>query len=202
MKKKIVTIILMIIAVPVLLSAVSAQPPSNETIVKAYAADTQYMPGQEGILYIAVLNYKSNPIEIDNITIYYAWFNYVKDEGWSGNDTIIPPSSEKTLSSNGGKFEREVGFRVPTDGRIISMSSSTYIIVYDKDGNVCASTDVYINVVVPTFHMTIQDMDKITTLFTILVVLSIVCTIIIAATIFLSARRPKVRWRPEEKAAE
>jgi len=42
-------------------------------------------------------------------------------------------------------------------------------------------------------------MDKLVTLFTVLVVLVIVCTIIIAATIFLSARKPQVTWKPEEK---
>jgi len=37
------------------------------------------------------------------------------------------------------------------------------------------------------------------TLFTIQAVLLIVCTVIIAATIFLSARRPQVTWKAEEK---
>jgi hypothetical protein len=43
-------------------------------------------------------------------------------------------------------------------------------------------------------------MDKLVTLFTVQVVLLIVCTIIIAATIFLSARKPQVTWKAEEKA--
>jgi hypothetical protein len=42
-------------------------------------------------------------------------------------------------------------------------------------------------------------MDQIITLFTIQVVLLIVCTIIVAATIFLSARRPQIMWKSEEK---
>jgi hypothetical protein len=42
-------------------------------------------------------------------------------------------------------------------------------------------------------------MDQIITLFTIQVVLLIVCTIIIAATIFLSTRRPQIMWKTEEK---
>ena len=41
-------------------------------------------------------------------------------------------------------------------------------------------------------------MDQIVTIFTIQVVLLIICTIIIAATIFLSARRPQITWRREE----
>jgi len=45
-------------------------------------------------------------------------------------------------------------------------------------------------------------MEQIITLFTIQVVLLIVCTIIIAATIFLSARRPRITWKAEEKVEQ
>jgi hypothetical protein len=45
--------------------------------------------------------------------------------------------------------------------------------------------------------MSLEDMDKIITLFTIQAVLLIICTIIIAATIFLSVRRPRVTWKKE-----
>lgn len=203
MKEKIVTIMLMIVGASVLLSAVSAQPPqppSNVEVV-AYTKDTQYRPGEEGTLYIAVLNYKDDPVEIKNITIYYPWYSYVKDVGWTGNDTVIPLSDEKTLSSNGGKFEKEVVFKVPNDGRILSAFPfpTTSVIVYDNDGNFLEGASIDINIAVPTSHGTIQDIDKMTTLFTIQVILLIVCTIIVAATIFLSARKPPVLLGREER---
>jgi len=200
MKGKIVALILMISAASILLSAASAQTGIQ---VRAYTKDVQYMPGQTGTLYIVVLNYLANPIEIKNITIYYPWFNYVKDKGWTGNDTIILSSTEKTLPSDGGKFEKEVQFSIPNDGSLLSaVFSSADITVYDKDGNVVRTAEAYINVAVPTTYTAIQDVDKLTTLFTVQVVLLIVCTIIIAATIFLSARRPQVMWRKEEEKAE
>jgi len=202
MKEKIIVVALTSMVVLSLLFAVSAQPPSNQIVARAYTQEIQYLPGQQGTLYIVILNYKDQPIEIKNITIYYPWFNYDKNKGWSGNDTVIPSSTEKTLSSNGGKLEKEVSFSIPSDGRVISGSStppSADIYVYDKDGKLCASTYAYINVAVPILHMTFQDSDKIVMLFTILVVLLIVCTVIIAATIFLSVRRPQVTWRKEEK---
>jgi hypothetical protein len=71
-----------------------------------------------------------------------------------------------------GVFENETKFTVPTDGR---------------SKNNCDITQ------------TPRYMDQIITLFTIQVVLLIVCTIIIAATIFLSARRPQIMWKTEEK---
>lgn len=199
MKNKTVVLILMIFAASILLSAVSAQPP--ELMVNAYTKELQYMPGQTGTLYMAVLNYRTNPIELSNITIYYSWFNYAADKGWVGNDTIVLSSAEKTLSSGGGKFEKDVQFNIPDDGSLDLTSPYQYadITVYDKDGHEVASTTAYIKVAVPAYYMAIQDVDKLTTLFTVQVVLIIVCTIIIAATIFLSARRPQVTWKAEEK---
>lgn len=204
MKGKIVALILMISAASILLSTVSAPPPfTNATGVIAYTKNMQYMPGETGTLYVVVLNNKLDPIEIKNITILYSWFTYAKDKGWIGNDTIILSSTEKTLPSGGGKFEKEVQFSIPNDGSLLS-STSPYadITVYDKDGNVIASTTASIKVAVPSLYMGVQDVDKLTTLFTVQVVLLIVCTIIIAATIFLSARRPQVTWRKEEEKAE
>lgn len=207
MKEKVIVVALTSMVFLSLLFTVSAAivppPQSNEIVARAYTKEIQYLPGQQGTLYIVILNYKDQPVEIKNITIYYPWFNYDKNNEWSGNDTVIPSSTEKTLSSDGGKFEKEVAFSIPSDGRLISGSStppSAEIYVYDKDGNICASTSAYVNVAVPILHMTFQDTDKIVMLFTILVVLLIVCTVIIAATIFLSARRPQVAWRAEEKA--
>jgi len=192
----------MIFVASILLSAASAQPFINQIVIKAYTKDLQYMPGQTGTLYIAVLNYKSDPVELSNITIYYSWFNYAADKGWVGNDTIILSSTEKTLSSDGGKFEKEVQFTIPNDGSLDLTSPYQHadITVYDKDGNAVASGMAYIKVAVPLYYMAIQDVDKLTTLFTVQVILLIVCTIVIAATIFLSARRPQVTWKAEEKS--
>jgi hypothetical protein len=208
MKEKIIVAALTSMVALSLIFAVSAQPPlppwlSHEIVARAYTEEIQYLPGQQGTLYIVILNYRDQPVEIKNITIYYPWINYDKTNGWIGNYTVIPSSTEKTLSSNGGKLEKEISFSVPNDGKLISGSSTTpyaNIYVYDKDGNVVASTYAYINVDVPIVHLTFQDMDKIVMLFTVLVVLLIVCTVIIAATIFLSMRRPQVTWKAAEKA--
>jgi hypothetical protein len=47
--------------------------------------------------------------------------------------------------------------------------------------------------------LTPRHIEQIVTLFTIQEVLIIVCTIIIAATVFLSSRRPKPVWKAEEQ---
>jgi hypothetical protein len=56
------------------------------------------------------------------------------------------------------------------------------------------SESAYINVPeTPRYY------EQIVTLLTVLVVLMIVCSTIIAAAVFLSARRPQVMWNKEEK---
>jgi hypothetical protein len=199
MKKKIVTIMLLTLAASILVSIAYADYIPRGIQLQARPTDYQYMPGQSGTLYVVVLNYRTTPVEIKNITIFYPWFAYVKDTGWTGNDTIVPSTSEKTLASSGGKFEKEISFNVPSDGRLLTMTSTASVVVYDNNDNVIATADVPININVPAIHSTIQDVDKITTLFTVLVVLVIVCTIIIAATIFLSMRRPQPVWKAEQK---
>jgi hypothetical protein len=80
---------------------------------------------------------------------------------------------------------------VPTDGR--ARSTSVNVMVSTDRGSMMYTDAAYIEV-----SWTPRFMEQIITLFTVQVVLLIVCTIIIAATIFLSARRPQTMWRREE----
>jgi hypothetical protein len=89
------------------------------------------------------------------------------------------------------KFE-DITFTVPTDGRGVPTGVS--IRIGTNKGYVDEGGSYYINVYTAPKYM-----EQVITLFTIQVVLIIVCTIIIAATIFLSARRPQVVWKAEEK---
>jgi methionine aminopeptidase len=86
----------------------------------------------------------------------------------------------------------DITFTVPTDGRAVDTSVKVEIGT-DKGFEYGYAS---INLQEPTPKY----MEQIATLFTIQVVLLIVCTIIIAATIFLSARRPSLVWKAEEKA--
>jgi len=196
---------LITLAIAFLSASVVAQPIPHDVITIAYTKELSYEPGQTGKLYIAVLNYKTTPVEINNITIYYSWFTFDENQGWIGNDTIIPKDTEKTLSSNGGKFSIEREFQVPDNGVLITEHGgmpSASIYVYDSEGKLIDYIEAPINVILPTNPTYFKEAEQLVTLFTIQVVLIIVCTIIIAATIFLSARRPRITWKAEEKVEQ
>jgi len=58
---------------------------------------------------------------------------------------------------------------------------------------------IYLDVVKAPEYVENKDVDKILTLFTVLVVLVIICTAIIASAIFLSGHRPQVVWSKEKE---
>jgi hypothetical protein len=163
---------------------VAAYEPYEVTV---WTDKQKYVAGEKGTLYIAFYNNRDVAVTIQNITItYYSWMAYT-GEKWVGNETQtvnIPLSAKDTHVFD------DITFTVPTDGRAVT--TTVYVEIGTDHGYKSGSG--YINVPeVPSY------MGQIVTLFTILVVLLIVCTIIIAATIFLSARRPQVTWRPQEK---
>jgi hypothetical protein len=176
-----------------------AQIPPTVNIY-AWTDKTYYDPGETGSLYIVIRNDRTDTdLILQNISITYPWFAYLGN-AWDGNITIAP-SPLFVLSKNAGTvYNTTVTFTVPDDGRVFSGFTSTISIevVVDKSPyEYSKSVPIYVRST-PVFA-SLQDMDQITTLFTVLVVLVIVCTIIIAATIFLATRRPQVTWTKEQK---
>jgi hypothetical protein len=188
LNKKVFAFIVMSVSMLLLADLVSAQP---ETVT-VWTDKHEYSPGQTGRLYVAYNNIREDPVTIRNITVVFEeWWAYIND-AWVGNLTYEPSEDEKTIAEHTTRVF-EISFTVPSDGR--ARRTDAVIEVYtnlpksDKP-----SSDPEISV-----FETPVDMEQIITLFTIQVVLLIVCTIIIAATIFLSARRPQVTWKPTEK---
>jgi len=167
------------------MSLANAQMPQTIT---AWTDKPKYNLGEKGTLYIAFYNDRDVAVEIKNVTITYADWNAYINGAWVGNETrkvSIP------LASGAVYVFSDITFTVPTDGRAVSTVVNIKIGTdrgYEHGGSDINVAD------------TPRYMEQIVTLFTVQVVLTIVCTIIIAATIFLSARRPQVMWRKEEKA--
>jgi len=185
LKKKILIPTIFVLLAMLFISVVNAQITIPSVTVRT--DKPKYLPGEKGTIYITFYNDKSGPVSIHNITvIYYQWQAYINNK-WVGNETI-----EKTLTV--GEYEIKpldpVDFTVPNDGR--AENCSVEILIGTTDG--FEHGYATISVAETDYHM-----EQIVTLFTIHVVLLIVCTIIIAATIFLSARRPQVTWKPTEK---
>lgn len=193
--------LLIIIAIAAMVSMSSptltyAQPPERVNIY-AWTDKASYDPGESGKLTIVIRNDRADvDLILYNITIEYPWFAY-NGERWEGNDTII---IGETLLKNGGVKTYTRSFTVPTDGRIAQATYGAQIVVtanVDKAPySYTSRTTIYIRGI--AYPMAIQEWDKMITLLTIQAVLLIVCTIIIAAIIFLSSRRPRAIWVEEE----
>lgn len=187
MNKKLFALSLITLSTVLFVPLAVAQPNLQ---IKVWTDKPYYMPGEKTIVYIALNNTGTSPLTIGNITVTYeSWGAYVNDE-WVGDQTI----SVKKAISIGETLRVESAYLVPIDGR----AQSTYV-------SVTVSTDVhgsstYADVASIQVSTTPRYMEQIVTLFTVQVVLLIVCTIIVAATIFLSARRPRVTWRKEAAA--
>ena len=182
LNKKIFAFIVMTVSMLLLAPLVNAQP---ETVT-VWTDKSEYAPGQTGTLHIVFYNDQGETVTIDNITISFESWKAYKSDQWEGNQTI-----EVNEAFIAGKLlQNDVSFTVPTDGRAVLTT---------------VTVTVYSDAVIPDKHCEIfvsqtpLYWEQIITLLTILVVLLIVCTIIIAATIFLSARRPQVTWKPTEK---
>lgn len=184
-----------------LVSFTYAKPPTTVNIY-AWTDKTHYSPGEKGVLNIVVRNDRTDKdLILKNITITYPWFAYTGKK-WEGNTTIS--NIDFTLTQNGGKiYTTNVDFNVPKDGRVaLGMYGSTPQIKLDFavdkfPHHYSSSTPLYIQST--PVYMSLEEMDSIVTLFTVQTVLIIVCTIIIAGTIFLSTRKPQATQRKTEK---
>jgi hypothetical protein len=199
-KKKYLAIITMAISAIFLTSLAYAEV-SQTVNIYAWTDKTSYNPGEKGRLTIVIRNDRTDEdLILNNITILYPWFAYT-GEKWEGNDTITP-SPPFVLSKNAGNiYKNTVEFTVPSDGRAIggvfvpSLQIDIKIAVDKSPYQYTKTAPFYIKST--PWYTSLEDMDKIVALFTIQAVLLIICTIIIAATIFLSVRRPRVTWKKE-----
>jgi len=149
---------------------------------------TKYGPSEKGTLYIAYFNDLTAAVEIKNITLTYVNWNAYINNAWVGNETR--KYTGVSLVGNEKRVFSDITFTVPSDGRAVS--TQVNVEIWTDHGRRLES--VYINV-----PETPRSLEQIVTLLTVLVVLVIVCSIIVAAAIFLSARRPQVMWSKEEK---
>jgi hypothetical protein len=193
-KKWILTLSLICMAMVLFIPLGHAGGPSD--IITVWTDQPTYSAGQTGRLYITYNNIRDSPVTIRNISVVFKeWWAYDKAKGlWLGNMTYMPPDAEKTITEHATRVY-ELSFTVPSDGRAINtdVEIKVYTNLPTPDKPIGTPPKIYV-VETPVY------MEQIATLFTIQVVLIIVCTIIIAATIFLSVRRPQVTWRTEEKA--
>jgi uncharacterized membrane protein len=182
-----------------ILTAIALSALAFTTTVKAvpsvaiygYVDKTQYMSGDTGTLKLWVVNDGTEPVILQTVTIEYPWHAYYI---WEGNETM---KNIDTAIVAGGNWTTSRTFTVPTDGR--AKGGYVYVHVVTDKTSATESFLITISVASPETTGSLHDLDQIVTLFTVTAVLLIVCTIIIAATLFLSGRKPSVTWKAEEK---
>jgi hypothetical protein len=157
--------------------------------IYGYTDAQQYTLGEKGTLKFWIYNDGTEDFILKNVTIEYPWHYYYI---WEGNETIKDINIAVLV---GGNWNKTVTFTVPSDGRAVG--GSIRIVVY-TDKMAPQTAYIPINVVNAPYYWSLKDMDKLVTLFTVQVVLLIVCTVIIAATMFLTGRKPKVTWKEEK----
>jgi len=174
------------------LSFASATKAAANIEIYGYVDKPQYKPSEQGTLRIWIYNDGTENIILYNVTVEYPWHTYYL---WEGNETIKDINAAVLV---GGNWSTTLTFTVPTDGRAITSGISN-IKVQAVTDKATETRNIPISIASTPAPTMIQDMDKLITLFTILTVLIIVCTVIIASTVFLSTRRPQVTWKTEEK---
>ena len=195
MKKKIVLCLMVSLLLLVNAPAVMAPQLPKDVIIKVWTDKTFYKPGEEGKLFILIMNnYFEEGKFIDNITITYPWWPSYVEGKWVGNDTIIPSETERGLEYK-DIYQVERSFKVPNDGR--ATSGFITIDVYFA-GNYHLDRKTYLNVNTAPPSQT-EGLDKITTLLAVQIVLTVISALILAAAIYISVRKlakPSPMHRP------
>ncbi len=188
MKKKILPLLMVTALIALVLTPLANA--SADFSIYGYTDKTYYKRGEAGTLKFWIYNDGDQDLILKNITIQYPWYSPI----WGGNETM--KSLDQTITVN-GNASFSSSFTVPSDGR--AMGGYIQVKAVTDKHTPFAPEYIPINVAGAPSYGSLEDMDKIVMLFTVLVVLVIICTVIIAATIFLSARRPAAMWSKEEK---
>jgi hypothetical protein len=189
LNKKILALTAIIVSMIMTAPLANAQPDMAWTV---WTDKAEYAPGESGTLYFTYYNGGTTAVTIKKVIIVYTEWRAYRNGQWDGNQTIELNSPTGIAVPGNGVLDNSTKFTVPTDGR--AKTTSVDITIQTAEFGNPSYTYHYVTVVQAPKYM-----DQIVMLFTILVVLVMVCTAIIAATIFLSARRPQVTWRTEEK---
>lgn len=168
---------------------------ATEIVVYGYTDKPQYLPGETVTLKLWVYNKGSDKIVLENVTIYCPWATPV----WGGDFTEA--KINKPLSA-GESWNKNFTFTIPSDSRAFLKRNFTVEVTYTIGSNVYEDGGgIPLEIVMPSYQ-SLENMDKLLALITVQIVLTIVCTIILAATIFLSMRRPKLVIEEELEKTE
>jgi len=147
----------------------------------------QYRPGDTVTLYVTIVNAQSSSISVNKTIITCPWWMFIRDH-WEGNYTF---NINKVVKAD-SNYSTSMTFPVPNDGRAVQFgSSNTTINVSIEINGAFTDHTVFINIAGPPVSTSVEGIDTMVLLMAVLIILIVVCTALIAAAIFLSARRPQ-----------
>lgn len=184
-KQGILLIIILFSAV-LLIPSCKAGFQADEVNVYMWVDNTQYKPGETITLDFTIYNAAPSDIVIYQVNIETPWFMYVKDH-WEGNQTI--PTNNKLLRT-GQVYFNYTTMQIPTDGRAFTGNSSSQIVMQAKTNIGTFNSAIAIGMANPPVYSSVLENDTIILLLAVLTILIVICTALIAAAIFLSARKP------------
>ena len=93
--------------------------------IYAHTDKASYLPGDSGTLFITVKNEGTQSFGVRNLTITYPWKAFLVDH-WDGNNTY---TFTGVALSQGGTWNQQYTFTVPTDGRASGFGGSISIMM-------------------------------------------------------------------------
>lgn len=176
LRKNVCSLIIVAFFAVSMVSLVCAQGPQTAI----WTDRVEYSPGDTGTMFLAYYNSQGRTLAIEDIVVVFeSWRGYTTTGGWEGNQTI--EVSEAVVSK--GIFYTSVKFTVPTDGR--ANSTDVRLIIQTTElGSIEESGFVNVQYVPRYF-------EQIVMWLMLIVVMILIGIVIIAATIYLSLRRPR-----------
>ena len=168
----------------------------GEVNVYVWVDKTQYTPGETITLYYTILNAQTIDIVLKEIRVESPWFMYVNDH-WEGNQTI---RINQVMKKDGQIYSGSTTLAIPNDGRAYFANSSAKITV-KVDFDSAPDKTIPIDIGIVNSPFTVRDMDTLVLLAAVLIILMVVCTALIAAAIFLSARKPQETYAESPKTS-
>jgi hypothetical protein len=181
--KKQITLVVALFAVMMLIPLCRADFTPDALNIYLWVDKTQYNPGETVTLYITFVNAKSSNIVVNETNIICpSWWMFIRDH-WEGNYTF---DINRVIKAN-ESYSTSTTFTVPNDGRVSGLSSARIDVAIRIDGTF---TNRYLYIRIVSSPVVVSNMDTLILLMAVLIILIVVCTALVAAAIFLSARKP------------
>lgn len=185
------TIILLVSVMFVVMELFSVARADPVVSISGYTEKPSYNPGQSGTVTLFVYNRGPEDTVLKNVTVRYPWYN----PAWGGNDTFA--NINVTLSS-GESWNGSKTFTIPSDSRAAPGTITVAAVYTVGTSTQTVEDDVMMSIVNPSDVS--QSIDRLINYVTVAIALMVICTVIIAAAIFLGASKLQSVWKMERTA--